>query len=197
MLENINLNKKLSREDYKRVLPTCSSASTTWRNLLGQRRSSIVVFEGWDASGKGTAIAALTAAARSARLQALPHHRAAHLRAAAAWLWRFWLKVPNRGEMVIFDHSWYGRVLDERVDRTVPEKAWRQAYRTSSNSSACWPTMAPSFSNSSSTSARRNRRSASRPSRPTRSKPGASPTADWARHKKYDHTWRPSRRCWS
>jgi polyphosphate kinase 2 (PPK2 family) len=45
------------------------------------------------------------------------------------WLWRFWLKVPNQGEMVIFDHSWYGRVLEDRVERTVPEKAWRDAYR--------------------------------------------------------------------
>jgi polyphosphate kinase 2 (PPK2 family) len=45
------------------------------------------------------------------------------------WLWRFWLKVPNRGEMVISDHSWYGRVLEERVDKIVPEKVWTQAYR--------------------------------------------------------------------
>ncbi|MGA7046461.1 MAG: hypothetical protein WBY98_09385, partial [Candidatus Sulfotelmatobacter sp.] len=45
------------------------------------------------------------------------------------WLWRFWLKVPNRGEMVIFDHSWYGRVLEERVERAIPEKSWKQAFR--------------------------------------------------------------------
>jgi polyphosphate kinase 2 (PPK2 family) len=45
------------------------------------------------------------------------------------WLWRFWLKAPNRGEMVLFDRSWYGRVLEERVERRIPEMAWRQAYR--------------------------------------------------------------------
>jgi polyphosphate kinase 2 (PPK2 family) len=45
------------------------------------------------------------------------------------WLWRFWLKVPDRGEMVIFDHSWYGRVLQERVEHVVPEKAAKQAFR--------------------------------------------------------------------
>jgi polyphosphate kinase 2 (PPK2 family) len=44
-------------------------------------------------------------------------------------LWRFWLKAPNRGEMIIFDHSWYGRVLEDRVEHTIPEKIWRQAYR--------------------------------------------------------------------
>ena len=55
--------------------------------------------------------------------------RRAPTRQQRPWLWRFWLKVPNRGEMVIFDHSWYGRVLEERVERTIPEKAWRQAYR--------------------------------------------------------------------
>jgi polyphosphate kinase 2 (PPK2 family) len=44
-------------------------------------------------------------------------------------LWRFWLKVPDRGEIVLFDQSWYGRVLEERVERAIPEEAWRQAYR--------------------------------------------------------------------
>jgi polyphosphate kinase 2 (PPK2 family) len=45
------------------------------------------------------------------------------------WLWRFWLKTPNRGEVAIFDRSWYFRVLDERVEGAVPERAWREAYR--------------------------------------------------------------------
>ena len=43
------------------------------------------------------------------------------------WLWRFWLKVPSRGEMLIFDHSWYGRMLGERIDGAISEKEWRQA----------------------------------------------------------------------
>ena len=55
------------------------------------------------------------------------------------WLWRFWLKVPDRGEMVIFDGSWYGRVLEERVEHTIPQKAVRAAFTISWSSSACWP----------------------------------------------------------
>ena len=45
------------------------------------------------------------------------------------WLWRFWLKVPNYGEMAIFDRSWYGRVLVERVEKLTPEPIWRKAYQ--------------------------------------------------------------------
>jgi polyphosphate kinase 2 (PPK2 family) len=45
------------------------------------------------------------------------------------WLWRFWLKTPNRGEMAIFDRSWYGRVVVERVEDFTPEEEWRKAYR--------------------------------------------------------------------
>ena len=45
------------------------------------------------------------------------------------WLWRFWLKLPNYGEMAIFDRSWYGRVLVERVEELTPEREWQKAYR--------------------------------------------------------------------
>jgi polyphosphate kinase 2 (PPK2 family) len=45
------------------------------------------------------------------------------------WLWRFWLKLPNYGEMAIFDRSWYGRVMVERVEGLTPEGEWRKAYR--------------------------------------------------------------------
>ena len=89
----------------------------------------MIVFEGWDASGKGTTIAALTQRLDPRGFKLYPITAPRTYEQQRPWLWRFWLKVPNRGEMVIFDHSWYGRVLEERVERTVPEKAWREAYR--------------------------------------------------------------------
>ena len=130
VLENINLNKKLSREDYKRALPLLQQRlydleKACWDN----GNPTIIVFEGWDAAGKGKAIAALTQRLdpRGFRLHPIVPPRTYEQQ--HPWLWRFWLKVPNRGEMLIFDHSWYGRVLEERVEETIPEKLWRQAYR--------------------------------------------------------------------
>ena len=130
MLENINLKKKLSREEYKQVLPDLQRRlyeleEACWH----QGVPSVVIFEGWDAAGKGTAIATLTQRLDPRGFKLYPIVPARTYEQQRPWLWRFWLRVPNRGEMVLFDHSWYGRVLEERVEGTIPEKAWRQAYR--------------------------------------------------------------------
>ena len=130
MLENINLTKKLSRDQYKRVLPALQARlydleKACWDHSV----PTIIVFEGWDASGKGTAISALTQRLDPRGFKLYPITAPRTYEQQRPWLWRFWLRVPNRGEMVIFDHSWYGRVLEERVEDTIPEKAWREAYR--------------------------------------------------------------------
>ena len=130
MLENINLKRKLSREEYKRALPAVQHRlydleKACWDHGV----PTVIVFEGWDAAGKGTAIAALTQRLDPRGFKLYPITAPRTYEQQRPWLWRFWLKVPNRGEMVIFDRSWYFRVLDERVERTIPEKAWRPAYR--------------------------------------------------------------------
>jgi polyphosphate kinase 2 (PPK2 family) len=130
MLENLNLKHKLSREEYKRVLPGLQRRLYDLERVCWQRGvSSAIVFEGWDASGKGGAISALTERLdpRGFRLHPINPPRTSEQ--SRPWLWRFWLKIPGSGEMAIFDRSWYFRVLDERVERTVPEKVWRGAYR--------------------------------------------------------------------
>ena len=130
MLENINLKKKLSRKEYKRVLPALQARlydleKACWDGGV----PTIIVFEGWDASGKGTTIATLTQRLDPRGFKMYPITAPRTYEQQRPWLWRFWLRVPNRGEMVIFDHSWYGRVMEERVERTIPEKSWRDAYR--------------------------------------------------------------------
>jgi AMP-polyphosphate phosphotransferase len=130
MLENINLSRKLSRDEYKLVLPELQTRlydleKACWDNGV----PTVVVFEGWDASGKGTTIAALTQRLDPRGFKLYPITTPRTYEQQRPWLWRFWLKVPNRGEMVIFDHGWYGRVLEERVERTVAAKSWTQAYR--------------------------------------------------------------------
>jgi polyphosphate kinase 2 (PPK2 family) len=130
MLENINLKAKLSHNQYKEALPALQ------RRLYDLERAcweqgipSIILFEGWDASGKGTAIAGLTQRLDPRGFKLYPITAPRTYEQQRPWLWRFWLKVPNKGEMVILDRSWYFRVLDERVERAIPEKAWRDAYR--------------------------------------------------------------------
>jgi polyphosphate kinase 2 (PPK2 family) len=130
MLENVNLKKKLRREEYKRNLPTLQVRLYDLEKACwDQGFPTVIVFEGWDASGKGTAIADLTQRLDPRGFKLYPITAPRTYEMQRPWLWRFWLKVPNRGEMVIYDHSWYGRVLEERVEKTVPEKAWRQAYK--------------------------------------------------------------------
>ncbi len=130
MLENINLKRKLSREEYKRVLPSLQHRlydleKACWDHGV----PTVIVFEGWDASGKGTAIAALTQRLDPRGFKLYPVTAPRTYEQQRPWLWRFWLKVPNRGEMVIFDRSWYLRVLDDRVGGALPAKGVRDACR--------------------------------------------------------------------
>src|SRR5271157_3174987 len=130
MLENINLKRKLSREEYKLALPPIQQRlydleKACWVHGV----PTLIVFEGWDASGKGTVIAALTQRLDPRGFKLYPITAPRTYEQQRPWLWRFWLKVPNRGEMVIYDRSWYIRVLDERVEGAIPQKAWLDAYR--------------------------------------------------------------------
>jgi AMP-polyphosphate phosphotransferase len=130
MLENINLEKKLSREEYKRNLPALQGRLYDLEKACwDQGVPTVIVFEGWDASGKGSTISALTQRLDPRGFKLYPITAPRTYEQQRPWLWRFWLKVPNRGEMVIFDHSWYGRVLEQRVEAVLPEKQWRKAYR--------------------------------------------------------------------
>ena len=130
MLENINLDRKLPRDEYKSTLPALQERLYDLEKACWDCNvPTIVAFEGWDASGKGTAIGALTQRLDPRGFKLYPITAPRTYEQNRPWLWRFWLKVPNRGEMIIVDHSWYRRVLDERVERTIPENAWRQAYR--------------------------------------------------------------------
>jgi len=130
MLGNINLGRKLSREEYKSVLPALQQRLYDLEKACwDQNVPTIIAFEGWDASGKGTAIGGLTQRLDPRGFKLYPITAPRTYEQQRPWLWRFWLKAPNRGEMIIFDHSWYGRVLEDRVEHTIPEKIWRQAYR--------------------------------------------------------------------
>jgi len=116
-------------ETYRRELKRHQFRSLQLQQKLHRHsRKAVLVVEGWDAAGKGGAIRRLceTLDPRGYSVHAvgppsedeLEHH----------YLWRFWRDLPAAGRLGIFDRSWYGRVLVERVDKLTPEHRWRQAY---------------------------------------------------------------------
>jgi polyphosphate kinase 2 (PPK2 family) len=91
-------------------------------------RKSVIVFEGWDAAGKGGAIQRLTCGWDPRNFQVWPVKAPTHEEKTRHFLWRFWNKLPGAGEIAVFDRSWYGRVLVERVEGFATEAEWRRGY---------------------------------------------------------------------
>lgn len=91
-------------------------------------RRAIVVAEGWDAAGKGGAIQRMTAKCDPRHYKVWPIAAPSEGEKARHYLWRFWTRLPRDGELAIFDRSWYGRVLVERVEGYASEAKWRSAY---------------------------------------------------------------------
>ena len=92
------------------------------------KRHAIVVCEGWDAAGKGGAIQRMTAEWDPRAYRVWPIAAPTAEEKARHFLWRFWKKLPGGGEIAVFDRSWYGRVLVERVEEIAVEAEWRRAY---------------------------------------------------------------------
>ncbi len=130
MLEKIDLGRSLPKEEYKRLIPQLQRRLYDLEKACWDAKiPSIIVFEGWDAAGKGTSINLLTSRLDPRGFKLYPIQAARTFETHLPWLWRFWLKIPNCGEMAIFDRSWYGRVLVERVEGLTPVQEWRKGYR--------------------------------------------------------------------
>jgi polyphosphate kinase 2 (PPK2 family) len=130
MLEKVDLAKTLSREEYKRQLIQYQvRLGHLGYQVYAQKRPVIVVYEGWDAGGKGGNIKRVTEALD-------PRGYVVHAIAAPVgedkahhYLWRFWRRLPEKGQIAIFDRSWYGRVMVERIEGFCSEEEWKRAYR--------------------------------------------------------------------
>jgi polyphosphate kinase 2 (PPK2 family) len=130
MLEKIDLDQKLPKEEYKALKPGLQRRLYDLQKACWDAKiPSIIVFEGWDAAGKGTAINLLTSRLDPRGFKLHPIQAPRTYETLLPWLWRFWLKIPSYGEMAIFDRSWYGRVLVERVEELTPVQEWRKGYR--------------------------------------------------------------------
>ena len=115
--------------DYKKTLAELQErVSRLFVANLVHKRRAILVCEGWDAAGKGGAIQRLTAECDPRAYKVWPIAAPNDEEKARHWLWRFWERMPKVGEVAIFDRSWYGRVLVERVEGFASEAEWRRAY---------------------------------------------------------------------
>jgi polyphosphate kinase 2 (PPK2 family) len=129
MLESVDLKTKLAKEEYRQRMPALEI-----RLGILQRRArelgipTAVVFEGWDAAGKGTLINRLMLCLDARGFNVHPTHPPTEDEALRPFLWRFWRNTPSRGRIAIFDRSWYGQVLTGRVDRLVKRHIWERAY---------------------------------------------------------------------
>ncbi|MCP4401016.1 MAG: phosphate--AMP phosphotransferase [bacterium] len=129
MLEQIDLSKQLEKDDYKSILPELElRLGALQREARELGIPLVIVFEGWDAAGKGTLINRLIQTFDPRGCVVHPINAPNEEEAFRPFLWRFWVKTPPGGKIAVFDRSWYGRVLVERVDKLVKKRDWKQAY---------------------------------------------------------------------
>jgi polyphosphate:AMP phosphotransferase len=129
ILDNVNLSQRLTEAEYARQLEKCqaSLSKLTWA-AWEKKVPSVLVFEGWDAAGKGSAIRRVTQAIDPRLYRVVGIAAPTDEERAHHYLWRFWRHLPRAGMTAIFDRSWYGRVLVERVEGFARADEWGRAF---------------------------------------------------------------------
>ncbi len=129
VLNTADYTRKIDRASYDKTLEKLQGdLNLLTRHKKMRERSIIMVFEGMDAAGKGSTIRRITRAIDARYYHVVPIAAPSDEERAQPYLWRFWRHVPPHGKAVIFDRSWYGRVLVERVEKFCSEDAWLRAY---------------------------------------------------------------------
>ncbi len=134
-----SLSRLLSRDEFpavaskdvyeRRVEELQRRMLLVQQGLFHARRRAVIAIEGFDASGKGGAIRRISEAVDPRGLHVVPIGPPREDEQGRHWLWRFWRDLPAPGTITVFDRTWYGRVLVERVEKLAEKKAWRRAYR--------------------------------------------------------------------
>ena len=128
-LSEVDLSPSISDEEYKKELKKLQARLSELHNMIYRKKIPVVLcYEGWDAAGKGGNIRRLTYALDPRGFDVhpiaspLPHELNRH------YLWRFWTKLPKTGHICVFDRTWYGRVMVERLEGFCTEREWQRAY---------------------------------------------------------------------
>ncbi len=130
MLETVDLSLSLDRKEYSLQLTRRQiQLRELGYQVYVQKRPVVVLYEGWDAAGKGGSIKRLTERLDPRGYVVYPISAPSGDDKTHHYLYRFWRRLPERGQIAIFDRSWYGRVMVERVEGFATEAEWKRAYR--------------------------------------------------------------------
>ncbi len=129
ILSRLDMSKTLAKDDYDAGLKLYQAKLNQLQRAARERKiSTLLVFEGWDAAGKGGSIRRITAALDARDYQVIQIAAPTDEEAAHNYLWRFWRHLPRAGRVTIYDRSWYGRVLVERIEGFARTREWQRAY---------------------------------------------------------------------
>ncbi|HTB76961.1 MAG TPA: hypothetical protein VK762_27140, partial [Polyangiaceae bacterium] len=130
VLEELDLSKSVSQAQYDKRLPLLQGRlNALARHKRFKDIAVVIAFEGNDAAGKGGTIRRVTRALDARYYDVVPIAAPTEEERAQPYLWRFWRHIPKLGHFALFDRSWYGRVLVERVEGLAAEADWTRAYR--------------------------------------------------------------------
>ncbi len=139
VLDGIDLSKKLTKKEYNEKLEKLQTRMAELHSVMYRKRIPVILaFEGWDAGGKGGAINRLTRTMDPRGYEVIPTSAPNDVEKAHHYLWRFWNKVPKAGHAAIFDRTWYGRVMVERIEGFCTEPEWKRAYNEINQMEAQW-----------------------------------------------------------
>ena len=128
-LSEIHLDKMMEEEEYRKVLKKQQEKLQKLHNKIYQKKIPVIIcYEGWDAAGKGGNIKRLAAALDPRGYEVLPIAAPDKTELAHHYLWRFWNRIPKTGHIAIFDRTWYGRVMVERIEGFCSNEDWHRAY---------------------------------------------------------------------
>ena len=129
-LDNIDLSCALEHDAYEQQLKRAQKKIRKLQEQLYCKQIPMVIgMEGWDAAGKGGAIKRLTEKMDPRGYAVIPISAPNEIEKSHHYFWRFWKEMPKNGHITIFDRTWYGRVLVERVEQLCTEEEWKRAYR--------------------------------------------------------------------
>ena len=129
VLNTLDLDQKIEKRKFRvRLERQQGRLNLLQRRALAQGTTTLAVFEGWDAAGKGGAIRRVTSALDARDYRVIPIGAPSDEELAHHYLWRFWRHLSRAGQITIFDRSWYGRVLVERVEGLATREEYKRAY---------------------------------------------------------------------
>ena len=139
ILRSVDLTKTVAKDEYKKKLKEYQDRLKVLQvEAFRKQVSTILAFEGWDAAGKGGAIRRVTAALDPLGFAVHPYAAPNVVERMYHYLWRFWVNVPQPGSIALFDRTWYGRVMVERIEKLTPDVDWRRAYEEINETERQW-----------------------------------------------------------